>query len=166
MSTRDVDNRQAVEALYQELLSRWNDRDGRAMAVLFTEQGHMVGFDGSQADGRAAIESHLSGVFNHHPTAAFVGKIRGVDPIGDEVALLRAVAGMVPPGQPDLNPAVNAVQSMVAFREPEGWRIALFQNTPAALHGRPEDSERLTDELRQVLRERGVAHSSGRALRP
>jgi hypothetical protein len=58
------------------------------------------------------------------------------------------------------------VQSMIAFREPDGWRIALFQNTPAAFHGRSEDSERLTDELRQVLRERGVAHSSGRALRP
>lgn len=165
MTTRDIENRQAVEALYQELLCRWNDRDGSAMAVLFTKQGCMVGFDGSQADGRPAIESHLNGVFAQHPTAAFVGKTRGVDPISDEVALLRAVAGMVPPGQTDLNPAVNAVQSLVALREPEGWRIALFQNTPAAFHGRPEESERLTEELRELLREKGVARSATKAQR-
>jgi len=58
---------------------------------------------------------------------------------------------MVPPGKSDLNPAVNAVQTLVAARQDSRWRIAVFQNTPAAFHGRPELSERLTEELRQVL---------------
>ena len=33
----------------------------------------------------------------------------------------------------------------------DGWRIALYQNTPAQFHGRPELSRALTEELRQLL---------------
>jgi hypothetical protein len=31
------------------------------------------------------------------------------------------------------------------------WRIALFQNTPAQFHGRPELVQQLTEQLRQLL---------------
>ena len=71
------------------------------------------------------------------------------------VALLRAVVGMVPPGESDLNPSVNAIQSLVAARDGGRWLAALFQNTPAAFHGRPELSESLTAELRAGLAVRG-----------
>ena len=73
--------------------------------------------------------------------------MREVRSLGSGVALLRAVAGMVPPGQTRVNPAVNAVQSLVATREGQGWRIQLFHNTPAAFHGRPDAVAALTDEL-------------------
>jgi hypothetical protein len=43
------------------------------------------------------------------------------------------------------------VQSAVLVKEGDALRIALFQNTPAAFHGRPEQAERLTAELQQVL---------------
>ena len=66
-----------------------------------------------------------------------------------QVALIRAVAGLVPAGQTELNPALNAVQSVVASERSGVWKIDLFQNTPAAFHGRPEECERLTTELRQ-----------------
>jgi hypothetical protein len=72
--------------------------------------------------------------------------------LSPDVAILRAVAGMVPPGESDINPEVNAVQTLVAVKQQNNWIIALFQNTPAAFHGRPELSERLTEELRQALR--------------
>jgi uncharacterized protein (TIGR02246 family) len=68
-----------------------------------------------------------------------------------EVAVLRAVSGLVPPGQPDLNPAANAVQALIAVRQEDQWRIALYQNTPAQFHGRPELAQQLTDELRKLL---------------
>jgi hypothetical protein len=58
---------------------------------------------------------------------------------------------MIPPGQADLNPAANAVQTLVASRDGDQWRIALFQNTPAQFHGRPELVERMTAELRQLV---------------
>jgi hypothetical protein len=57
---------------------------------------------------------------------------------------------MIPPGQSDINPEVNAVQTLVSVKQQNKWSIALFQNTPAAFHSRPELSERLTEELRQL----------------
>ena len=80
-----------------------------------------------------------------------MSKIREVRRIDSDAALLRAVVGMVPAGQTDLNPAVNAIQSLVAVRRGERWRIVLFQNTPAQFHGRPDLAEALTQELRALL---------------
>jgi len=68
-----------------------------------------------------------------------------------EVALLRAVVGMVPHGQREINPATNAIQSLVAVEQDGYWRIALFQNTPAQFHGRPEAVAQLTEELSKLL---------------
>jgi uncharacterized protein (TIGR02246 family) len=90
-------------------------------------------------------------IFGDHQTAVYVAKVREVRFLAPSVALLRAVAGMVPIGHTDLNPAVNAIQSLVAVKHGEHWRIALFQNTPAQFHGRPELVEQMTEELRQVL---------------
>ncbi len=117
----------------------------------FDEACNVVGFDGSLMNGRAEIESELSRIFADHQTAAYVGIIREVRFLSQAVALLRAVAGMVPPGQSDINPAVNTIQSLVAVKREGGWRIALYQNTPAQFHGRPELSEHLTEELRKLL---------------
>jgi uncharacterized protein (TIGR02246 family) len=84
-------------------------------------------------------------------TAPYVSKVRSVRLLSPDVAMLRAIVGMVPPGQPDLNPAVNAHQTLVATKRDGQWRIVLFQNTPAQFHGRPELVQQLTEELRQLL---------------
>lgn len=141
----------AVEALYQQLLEKWNRRNAAAYAALFVEDANVVGFDGSQIDGRAEIEAQISQIFADHQTAAYVAKVREVRLLRPDVAILRAVVGMVPPGQSDLNPAVNAIQTLVAINSNTQWRIALFQNTPAQFHGRPDLAQQLTDELRQLL---------------
>lgn len=81
----------------------------------------------------------------------YVAKIKSVRFLAPDVAILRAIVGMVPPGQSDLNPAVNAFQTLVATRHDGQWLIALFQNTPAQFHGRPELVQQMTEELRQLL---------------
>jgi uncharacterized protein (TIGR02246 family) len=80
-----------------------------------------------------------------------VWKIREVKSLGPDVALLRAVVGMIPPGKTDINPATNAIQTLVALRQAESWKIALFQNTPAQFHGRPDDASALTEELQALV---------------
>ncbi|MEW5854345.1 MAG: SgcJ/EcaC family oxidoreductase [Myxococcota bacterium] len=145
---------QGVRSLFFEIHRQWNERNAQTFADLFSDDGSMVGFDGSSLNGRADIASHLAGIFGHHQTAAFVGRVREVRLLAPDVALVRAVAGMVPPGGSDINPAVNAIQSVTAVRQGGRWRVAMFQNTPAAFHGRPEESARLTDELREVLKSR------------
>jgi len=150
-STSNATEESQVVSLYQQLLESWNRHDAAAYAALFDEESHVVGFDGSAMNGRDEIEASLRQIFASHVTAAYVGKVRGVRFLTPDVAILRTVVGMVPPGASDINPAVNAVQVLVAARRDGQWRIVLFQNTPAQFHGRPEASEALTEELRQLL---------------
>ncbi|MDI3402310.1 SgcJ/EcaC family oxidoreductase [Streptomyces cavernicola] len=141
----------AVRDLYERLLRAWNARDAAGYAALFEPGAALVGFDGSQVSGDR-VEAHLAPIFADHPTASYVWKVRDVAQLADGVVLLRAVVGMVPPGRDELNPATNAVQSLVARRSSGQWRAVLFQNTPAQYHGRPELVEQHTEELRQVWR--------------
>lgn len=138
-----------VKVLYRQLLETWNDRDAAAYATLFTHDANVTGFDGSQMDGPAAIEAQLGQIFANHQTAPYVSKVREVRLLSEDVALLRAVAGMTKDGR--INPAVNAIQMLVAQKVGGEWRIALFQNTPAQFHGRPELAEELTKELQELV---------------
>jgi uncharacterized protein (TIGR02246 family) len=139
----------AVRALYEDLLDAWNRRDVGAYAAFFAADGALIGFDGSQVPG-SQVRDHLTPIFADHPTAAYVAKVREVRALSDGVVLVRAIVGMVPPGQTELNPEANAVQSLVAEHRSDGWRVALFQNTPAQYHGRPELVDRHTAELRRL----------------
>lgn len=140
-----------VRALYEHLLSAWNRRSAAEFAGLFTADGRAIGYDGSAHAGQAAIAAELGRIFAQHATPAYVGLVREVRFLSDGVALIDAVAGMIPQGRQTLDPALNAVQSLVCVQAHAGWRIALFQNTPAAYHGRPQLAERLTEDLREVL---------------
>jgi uncharacterized protein (TIGR02246 family) len=151
LQTSSTAEEASIATLYQALLSSWNRRDAAGFAALFDTAGNVIGFDGSPMNGRVEIESVMRQIFTDHVTAAYVGKIREVRFLTPEVAVLRAVVGMVPPGGSDINPAVNAMQTLVAAKRDGQWRIALLQSTPAQFHGTPELSASLTEELRQLL---------------
>jgi uncharacterized protein (TIGR02246 family) len=137
--------------LYQKLLDAWNRHDARAYAALFSDDGQVIGFDGSEMNGRDEIEQSLSAIFADHETGRYVAKVRSERTVADGVVLLTAVSGLVPAGQSDLNPELNALQTLVAKHDTGRWRIVLFQNTPAQFAGRPEEAEALTNELHALL---------------
>jgi uncharacterized protein (TIGR02246 family) len=151
-----------IRSLFQRLLDAWNRKSGSEFASLFLEDGETVGFDGSNLVGKAQIRLDLEQIFARHIPATYVSLVRSVRFLAPDVALLRAVAGMVPPEQQDIHPAVNAVQTLVAKHEGGRWLIALFHNTPAAYHGRPEASRQLTEELRLELRRLRAEDSNNR----
>jgi hypothetical protein len=68
---------------------------------------------------------------------------------------------MISPNSEDVNPAGNTIQSLVAVQNAHGWQAALFQSTPAAWHGREQDSAALTEELRDVMRRGLTCECSG-----
>lgn len=151
-----MDEEREVVSLYRRLLGGWNRNSAGDMADLFEVDGFIIGFDGSQHVGAANIESQVGSILADHATARYVAKVRDVRLLTPDVAVLRAIAGMVPPGQDDLNPAVNVVQTLVAVKRGGQWRIAVYQNTPAAYHGRPHLRDEMTEELRQVLHAEGT----------
>lgn len=152
--SEDKSDKNEVIALYEELLGGWNERDAPGMAQLVLPNGYMIGFDGSELIGPAEIENSLKDIFANHPTGSYVHKVRDVHFLTGDIGVLRAVAGMIPANQTELNPQINAIQTLVAKRESGEWRVAVFQNTPAAFHGRPELAEALTAELKEVINEK------------
>jgi len=139
-----------VAELYLALLDAWNRQDAAGMAALFGPAGAQIGFDGTQVVGPERIRAHLEPIFRNHPTARFVAKIRDCRPLGSGTALVTAVAGMLPRNGDRINPQANAVQTVVASCQDGRWAVELFQNTPAAFHGRDEDRDRLTAELQAI----------------
>lgn len=113
--------------------------------------GNAVGFDGSPLNGQAEIAATLRGIFENHQTAAYVAKVREVRELRPGVVLVRSVVGMVPPGKTELNPAVNAIQSLVMVEHGADVKVALLHSTPAAFHGRPQLADQLTKELTDAL---------------
>src|SRR3979411_755728 len=136
----------AVSSVYRDLLAAWNRRDGKAFASPFSQDGEVVGcertggksfaspfsedggvigFDGSETRGRASIESEMTRIFADHATGEYVGIVREVVLISPQVALVRAVAGVVPAGQTDFNPPLNSVHRMVGKKAASAWPTCL-----------------------------------------
>ena len=144
-------NKEDIKTLYENWIESWNHQSAEQMVRLLAENINMVGFDGSQMNGRSEVKSTLSDIFEHYPTGRFIYIIEEIREISPTTAILRAVVGMVPRAGNDINPAVNAIQTLVASQNQGEWKIEVFQNTPAAFHGRPELSEKLTRDLRELL---------------
>jgi uncharacterized protein (TIGR02246 family) len=142
--------------LYARLIEAWDKRNARDFALVFASEGTLVGFDGSQVNGQLEIGAHLTEIFSHHQTPRYVTIVRDVRSIAADVTLLRANTGLVPSGKDDIDPALHAVQSMVAVQKAGAWKVAHFQNTPAAFHDRPDAVKKLTEELRARLKEQPV----------
>ncbi len=148
--------------VYEQLLNAWNNHDAEGFAALFADDGNVVGFDGSSMNGREDIAAELGRIFADHKTASYVAKLREVREVAQQLVLIRAVVGMVHPGQSGINPETNSIQHLLLSKQGGHFKIEVFQNTPAAYHGRPDLAEALTQELTEVLQaDRGVVAGEG-----
>jgi uncharacterized protein (TIGR02246 family) len=147
----DMETDGNVRRVYSSLIAGWNAGDAGAMTHDFAEDAEIVGFDGTEMSGRARIAEYLGGIFANHRVASFVTLVREVRTIAPGVSLLRAEVGMVPPGGSQINPATNAVQTLLVAEHDGIWQVVLFQNTPAAWHGRENDVKALTAELQDAF---------------
>jgi len=136
--------------LYDQLINAWNNRDASTFANLFANDGICIGYDGSEMHGSDEISSSLSAIFQNHPTAKYVSIVREIKSLDNDVCLVRAHVGMLPPGKTTVDSTKDAIQVMIAKEDNDAWKIILFQNTPAQYHGRPEALEKLTHELQET----------------
>ena len=139
-----------VRTLYSALITGWNNHDGAAMAAPFADDGVIIGFDGSLHSGRDTIGTQMAQIFADHETGRYAVDVRDVRAVGSDAVLLRAITGLVPPGQTAINPETNSHQTVFAERRDGRWQIVLFQNTPAQFHGHPELVAEMTRELQAV----------------
>jgi uncharacterized protein (TIGR02246 family) len=121
----------AVRALYQQLMDGWNQGSGDAFASVFTEDGDLIGFDGTHLKGREEIAPFHQQLFDKWlKGSCLVGEVKDVRFLSPDVALMHAVGGTVMRGKTDPVPERDSIQTLVATRQEDGeWRLAAFQNT-------------------------------------
>ena len=68
-----------------------------------------------------------------------------------DIAIMTAVSGTVMAGQSDIESERNSIHTIVAVKRDNNWYFTAFQNSRAQYIGRPEESQALTEELRQEL---------------
>jgi uncharacterized protein (TIGR02246 family) len=141
-----------IRDLYRQLMEGWNAASGDAFAAPFEENGDLVGFDGTHLWGSKEIASFHQYLFDMFLKGSrLVGKVRSVRFLTTDVAVMHAVGGTVMPGQTDLDSERNSVQTLVVVKRNGRWSLAAFQNTRATYMGKPEESQKLTEELRALL---------------
>jgi uncharacterized protein (TIGR02246 family) len=120
----------AVRALYQQLMDGWNQGSGDAFAAAFTEDGDLIGFDGTHFKGRQEIAPFHQQLFDKWLKGSrLVGEVKDVRFLSPDVALMHAVGGTVMRGKTDPVPERDSIQTLVAIRQDGEWRLAAFQNT-------------------------------------
>src|SRR5688572_11810128 len=109
-----------VRALYDTLITAWNDHDGTAVAAAFAEDGVVIGFDGSVSSGKQTIGSEMANIFADHETGRYAVKVKSIRRLGQHAMILRAIAGLVPPGQAAIRSESH--QTVVAEAQDGQWR--------------------------------------------
>ena len=136
-----------IRALYARFLAGWNQRSGVTVSSVFADDGEWIDLDGTLRNGRLTIAADMRRMFTEHATPSFVGVVRSVRRLTESVAVLHAVAGMVPPGGYAVEPSLHAVHGLTAVEDAGRWKIAVLQSTPARFGGRADALAALTAEL-------------------
>jgi uncharacterized protein (TIGR02246 family) len=129
-AANDSADEAAVRALYQQLMDGWNQGSGDAFAAVFTEDGDLIGFDGTHFKGRQEIAPFHQRLFDKWLKGSrLVGQVKDVRFLSPDVALMHAVGGTVLRGKSEPVPERDSIQTLVATRQDGEWRLAAFQNT-------------------------------------
>jgi uncharacterized protein (TIGR02246 family) len=148
------EDERAVRALYTDLLRCWNSEDAVRFASLFVADGTIIIYDGTLLSGRAEIAAQFGTIFKRFDTPTFVQSVRKVRFLSHDMAILYGAVGMYSLPELLINPTLNAMQTLLAQRRDDGWRIAHFQNTRADFPGRPD----LVAAMTRALQREADAH--------
>jgi len=146
------DDESSIRALYQQTINGWNVSNGDAFAAPYTYDSDFIGFDGTYLKGRQQIASFHQMLFDKFLKGSqLIGKIKSIRFVTSDIAIMIAVGGTVMAGQSDIELERNSIHTIVAVKCDNNWYFTAFQNTRAQYIGRPEESQALTEELRQEL---------------
>lgn len=96
----DAGAEKAVRASAAEFAAAYNRHDAAALAAGFTPQGELIAEDGTQLNGREAIEKHFVAAFEDQPQAKIELTVESIRMITPDVALEDGVVDVVPePGE-------------------------------------------------------------------
>jgi hypothetical protein len=88
-----------------------------AVGCLITEDGESIDW----VEARQLVEKKKYPIFAAYPTACSISKVKDVR-LSNGVAMLRTIAGFVPPQQSDINPKANTHHTLIIVQAGGNWR--------------------------------------------
>ncbi|HEV2763011.1 MAG TPA: SgcJ/EcaC family oxidoreductase [Pyrinomonadaceae bacterium] len=120
----------AVRENVKSMETGWNTKSGATFAKPFAEDADYVIVNGTHIQGKTAIDKGHQQIFDtiykNSTLALTVKQVRFLRP---DVALAH-VAARMKVGDGPAKGEWDALISMVMLKDPGGWKIASFQNTP------------------------------------
>src|SRR5687767_3794104 len=119
-----------IRHIPQQIAVAWNKGSGSGIAAVYAHDGTLVAGDGKLTQGRSQIARYHDEQF-----AAFLKgtrlsvQVKSVRFLSPGVALMRTEGGILWPGQSELAPGNQGIQSFVVVKDNGVWRVTLFQNT-------------------------------------
>ena len=149
------DDEVAVRALYAQLMEGWNKSSSEAFSAPFTEDGHLVAFDGMHFKGRDEIVAFHQPLFDVWLRGTrLVGQVESIRFLDSHVALMHARGGTIMRGKSRPSLERDSIQTLVAVKREGEWRFLAFQNTrvrPMSRSSRSAFIWLLTDWLWKVI---------------
>jgi uncharacterized protein (TIGR02246 family) len=129
-TTTTPDDTTELRALVDAAFAAWGRNDAAAYAACFTPDSDYVAFDGTRLRGRAANEKLHADLFAGVLRGTrIVGEVDDIRLLGPDVALVHTHGAVLFPWQQQTPRARASIQTMIAVRTDEGWRLAAFHNT-------------------------------------
>jgi uncharacterized protein (TIGR02246 family) len=130
-------DKEAIQALLQEVVDGWNRGDGEAMAAVFDDDADYIVFNGMHLKGSrqiATVHQQLFDTFlkgtrlggGGQGEGAQGGAVRFLTP---DVALVLTRGGVQRAEQSGSPPEQHSIQTFVVVKRNGNWSIAAFQNT-------------------------------------
>lgn len=121
--TATPEDEAAVRGLLDQINAAWARGDATEYASFHTADADLVDFRGVHAVGREGIVDLLQPAFDTVLSGTRVeAELVDLRFLAPEVAIFHTEGEIVPTGD-------HSIQTFVATKEDEGWRIAAFQNT-------------------------------------
>lgn len=118
-----------IRTLFARMCQAWTDGDAQAYGACFTTDCDYVSFDGTRAQGRAAVVvSHdmlFRGVLFG---SALVGDVESIRQVGTGVVVVHGTGSVQVAWRSRLPKGRLTRNTAVAVRTPDGWRFAAIHN--------------------------------------
>jgi uncharacterized protein (TIGR02246 family) len=120
----------AIRALPKRIESGWSQGSGRMIGDVYATDGKLVAGDGTVTVGREQISAYHDQLFaNYLKGTKLLVEVTDVRFLTPDIALMHTAGGILWPGEQQLKPGNDGIQSFVTVRQDGAWRVLLFQNT-------------------------------------
>jgi uncharacterized protein (TIGR02246 family) len=128
--SKSASDEAAIRSIPQRISEGWNQGNGRKIGDVYAVDGTLVAGDGTVTQGSNQIGEYHDRLFaDRLKGTRLLVEVRNVRFLGRDIALMQTAGGILWPGEQQLAPGNDGIQSFVTVKQDGVWRVLLFQNT-------------------------------------